>query len=116
MPTTMTATVVTAALTYFPYCAHHALRSSSCSCSSRSKTAMFGPCKEKRLSRGYESCRDFVRRQRRLLAGFTQRLDRDPVGRGLVVADNEREARAARVRALHLRLERPAAGVEHDRE
>src|SRR5205823_14249296 len=42
------------------------------------------------------------------------RFDCNGSGRGFVVADDERKSRAARIRALHLRLEASAAGVHHE--
>src|SRR5215470_3373955 len=112
----MTATVVMAALTYLPYCAHHALRSSICSCSSRSKTAILVLAEKKWLARRHKPCRDFVRRQRRLFARLAQRLHRDAIGRGFVVTDDERKSCTARIGSLHLCFERAAAGIEHDSE
>src|SRR5215472_17924480 len=113
---TITAAVVMAALTYLPYCDHHNLRSSICSCSSRSNTAISVPCKEKLPTCGHEPCRHFVCRQRHLLASFPQWLNCDSIGGRFVVADDERETCAARVRAFHLRLERSSTRIEDDRE
>src|SRR5438309_2032820 len=63
-----------------------------------------------------EPRREFTRRKRDLLAREAQRLDTDHARIGFVIADDQREARAARVRALHLRAKVSAAGVDGDRE
>src|SRR5437660_4011405 len=67
-------------------------------------------------SRRGESRRKLARRKRDLLACIAQRLDPDHAGIRLVFADDQREARAARVGTFHLRAEVSAPGVHGNRE
>src|SRR5438132_9783743 len=67
-------------------------------------------------SRRGESRPKLARSKRDLLACIAQRLDPDHAGIRLVFADDQREARAARVGTFHLRAEVSAAGVHGNRE
>src|SRR5690242_12710562 len=88
---------MTTPATVLPHCLHHALRSSSVSCSSRSYTAIARP-----LSSDRKRLPQLGERHCLLLAGLAQRLHADGLGGGFVRADQQRKARARRVGFLHL--------------
>src|SRR5574340_1391762 len=101
--------MTTAVVMLAPKRAHHAFSSSIWSCSSWSYAGMAAPRFTFPQPRRKRPCGHLD-----LWPVAAQRFHRDGACRCFVVADDERDSRAARIGALHLRLEISTAGVRDD--